>query len=55
MLAGLLLIGCMEYTVDATKNPNWVRILQEMNFGYGVTDTGVDEDTGELKKPLKNL
>ena len=52
MLAGLLLIGCMEYTVDATKDANLgADTADEDLFGDGQTDTTIDEDTGGNEEP----
>ena len=43
MLTGLLLIGCMEYTVDATKEPNLgVDTADDELFGDGASDTGLE-------------
>jgi hypothetical protein len=52
MLAGFLLIGCMEYTVDATKDPNLgADTAEEELFVDGEGDTASTEETGEPEEP----
>jgi hypothetical protein len=52
MLASLLLIGCMEYTVDATKEQNLgADTAEDELLGDGLSDTGSAEDTGEPEEP----
>ena len=52
MLAGLLLIGCMEYTVDATKELNLgADTAEDELFSDGETDTDDVEETDEPEEP----
>ncbi len=52
MLTGLLLIGCMEYTVEATKEPSLgADTAEDGLIGEGLTDTASTEDSAEPEEP----